>query len=716
MKKSVLKKRVCQLLAALICCSQSVALPVLAEQTPPALSGAETGGSESLPAQSSLDPDNREELPAEEEEEILEEEVLEEADAPAEDFELPEGPADELILETAVHPADVVPLTSGNVADRLRQLRAIFPEGAHWNHESDHNHQAFPGLQIYPSYTDPCMDIEAVSTGPCHTHDSQTNAELGFEIGHTTCNIFDGGVQCAGYARLLFFKIFGQYVSDLKSKVPASISELKPGDYGCMSNSQTPRHYFVIQSINTRNNTIRIADCNNAGACRISWSTDIAFKDVDFYVRATNYEAINTLQKYSLQVTTGADDATYIGSLPSYSQDYGKGVSVSAPNISRPGWHIAGWNLYGQNGGQSIFHDSAEADFVSVSGATSAGSDGSLNFRLPATLTIHEAIHNQNVQRRSVNDGSQHQFVLEPDWRANRYTIVYRSEAGDASGSMASRTASMASPASADANKFTRAGYAFAGWNAELTGSPKAAENGYLARNGQGQLKSFASLAKAKEAGYTPVLIADKGSLASITVPQDGMSLVLHASWQAKTSPFVDVKAGDWYFEWATKANAHGLMTGTDSTHFSPDSQMSRAMVATVLYRAAGSPRVSGKKVFPDVQPGLWHSDAIEWAREKKIVNGYDTGYFGPDDPVTREQLAVMLYNYLNRAGGQNTSQRADLNRFPDAKNVSGYAKTAMQYAVARGILSGDQGRLNPGHTAKRSECAKMLLVALGLA
>ena len=178
-----------------------------------------------------------------------------------------------------------------------------------------------------------------------------------------------------------------------------------------------------------------------------------------------------------------------------------------------------------------------------------------------------------------------------------------------------------------------------------------------------------------------------------------------------KDFPFIDVSPKEWYYNTITEVNEIGLMTGTDSTHFSPDKPMSRGMVATVLYRMAGAPNVTGKSKFSDVKDGLWYSKAITWAANSGIISGYQNGKFGPDDNVTREQMSVMLRNYAMKRG-LDTKTTNNLKKFKDYKNVTNYAKSAMGWAVDKGIISGANNgtRLNPTSNATRAECAKMLL------
>ena len=107
--------------------------------------------------------------------------------------------------------------------------------------------------------------------------------------------------------------------------------------------------------------------------------------------------------------------------------------------------------------------------------------------------------------------------------------------------------------------------------------------------------------------------------------------------------PFTDVPEGAWYADAAAYVYEHGLMAGTSATTFAPDATTSRSMIATILWRMAGSPVVNYAMDYTDVAQGQWYSEAIRWAASEGIVGGYGNGLFGSNDPITREQFAVML-------------------------------------------------------------------------
>ena len=177
-----------------------------------------------------------------------------------------------------------------------------------------------------------------------------------------------------------------------------------------------------------------------------------------------------------------------------------------------------------------------------------------------------------------------------------------------------------------------------------------------------------------------------------------------------KEAIFNDVTADDWYYTAVKYTYQKGIIKGATSTEFRPNAKFSRGMLVTILWRMEGEPKVTNAKEFADVTSGKYYYNAIRWATSKGIVNGYSNGKFGPEDNITREQLAVMLRNYA-KYKGKNVSQTADISKYKDSGKTSGYAKTSVQWAIAKGIISGkDNGtRIDPQGTASRAEAAAMI-------
>ena len=176
--------------------------------------------------------------------------------------------------------------------------------------------------------------------------------------------------------------------------------------------------------------------------------------------------------------------------------------------------------------------------------------------------------------------------------------------------------------------------------------------------------------------------------------------------------PFTDVPEGAWYEDAAAYVYKHGLMAGTSATTFAPDVTTSRAMIATILWRMAGSPVVNYAMNYTDVAQGQWCSEAIRWATSEGVVTGYGNGLFGTNDPITREQLATMLWRYAQTKGydvsiGENTN----ILSYTDVADLSEYAIPAMQWAVGAGIINGtgDGSTLTPQGQATRAQAAVML-------
>ena len=173
--------------------------------------------------------------------------------------------------------------------------------------------------------------------------------------------------------------------------------------------------------------------------------------------------------------------------------------------------------------------------------------------------------------------------------------------------------------------------------------------------------------------------------------------------------PFTDVASGSWYYDSVAYVYEQGLMGGTGEGRFSPDLTTSRAMIVTILYRLEGSPAVSGGASFADVTAGQWYSDGVAWASANGIVTGYSNGSFGPDDTITREQMAAILYRYA-RYKGYALSAQAALDGYADAAQVSAYAADAMKWAVGSGLITGTSGTtLSPAGSATRAQAAVIL-------
>ncbi|MBE6927753.1 MAG: hypothetical protein E7467_04600 [Ruminococcaceae bacterium] len=175
---------------------------------------------------------------------------------------------------------------------------------------------------------------------------------------------------------------------------------------------------------------------------------------------------------------------------------------------------------------------------------------------------------------------------------------------------------------------------------------------------------------------------------------------------------FVDVDPTQWYHDGIDFALTNGLFNGMSNTTFEPGTSMTRAMLVTVLWRYAGEP-IEGENQFVDVDDDKWYTEAVTWASHNGVVNGVGNGRFDPDGKITREQMATILYRYAQSIG-EDVSMQTDLGAFPDAGRVADYARDAISWAVAEGIIGGTQinGKtyLDPSGNATRAQVAVILM------
>ena len=207
------------------------------------------------------------------------------------------------------------------------------------------------------------------------------------------------------------------------------------------------------------------------------------------------------------------------------------------------------------------------------------------------------------------------------------------------------------------------------------------------------------------------IKLTDKGNgTFTFTMPASQVEVTATFRNVAEPLPFTDIPAGAWYEEAARYVYEHGLMTGTSAATFSPDVTTTRGMIVTILWRMAGSPATSETAIFPDVVKDSYYADAVAWASANGIVNGYDNGLFGPDNPITREQLAATLYRYAQYSGCDMTD-RADLSGYTDAVQITGYAVEALTWANANGLITGTSTTtLTPGGVATRAQVATIFM------
>ena len=196
----------------------------------------------------------------------------------------------------------------------------------------------------------------------------------------------------------------------------------------------------------------------------------------------------------------------------------------------------------------------------------------------------------------------------------------------------------------------------------------------------------------------------------------DASTHKLLTTWSnAEDWPYLDVfpSVVNWEYNAIKYCADRGLMVGTGANLFDPNVPITRAMFATIVYRMAGSPKVTYSNVFPDVPSGQWYSDGITWASKNGIVKGFGNGYYAPYEIITREQATAILQRYAQYCGYQ-VSDRTSLSGFSDGAAVSAWAKENVSWAVAKGLMSGrpngSQLNLAPKASTSRAECASMIM------
>ena len=265
-------------------------------------------------------------------------------------------------------------------------------------------------------------------------------------------------------------------------------------------------------------------------------------------------------------------------------------------------------------------------------------------------------------------------------WSLNTYSITYDLDGGTAFGNPDSYTVESAA---ITLNEPTKAGYVFTGWS----GTDLVGEDNLTVTIPAGSIGDRRYTAHWE---FDPTIIAALNPTPNVD--------------------FLDVSRTDWFYYDVRYVCENGLMNGTSRNRFSPYGTATRGMLVTILYRMENEPRCFGSAAFSDVKPGAYYEKAVVWASQNNIVSGYTDGTFRPDAPVTREQLASILYRYtLYRGQDVSAAGTTSFTGYGDAQTVSNYALPAMRWACGTGILQGANGKLNPSGLATRAQLAAML-------
>ncbi|MPM08142.1 hypothetical protein SDC9_54454 [bioreactor metagenome] len=213
--------------------------------------------------------------------------------------------------------------------------------------------------------------------------------------------------------------------------------------------------------------------------------------------------------------------------------------------------------------------------------------------------------------------------------------------------------------------------------------------------------------ASGKEITYT----SNSNGTYTFTMPNSVVTVMPVFGNAESDFPFMDVPETHWAYGDISWVHKNGLMNGTgDGTAFEPNADTTRGMIVTVLWRMEGKPAAAAKAAFPDVTDGSYYAEAIAWAAEHKIVFGYDSGKFGPNDKITREQMVAILWRYaINKGYDVSVGERTSILSYSDAGSVSKYAVPSVQWACGAGLINGSDGKLMPQSNAARCQVAAML-------
>ena len=240
--------------------------------------------------------------------------------------------------------------------------------------------------------------------------------------------------------------------------------------------------------------------------------------------------------------------------------------------------------------------------------------------------------------------------------------------------------------------------------------------SGMIWTSGSGTVKSgvLVDVTACQETPSGGALTAGRRYIAAeeavVAVTSQTAGWLVDGNWKAAEGaglPFLDVPADSWYYDAVSYVVERKLFQGVSATQFRPMEPMTRGMVTTVLHRLAGEPAVSYSPMFTDVPDGQWYAAGVIWAGQTGVVSGFGNGTFLPDESISRQQFAVILYNYAEGIGCD-TSGRSDLTGFLDGAGVAPWAKDAISWAVSEGLMNGSGGSLKPYANAARAEVAAM--------
>lgn len=313
------------------------------------------------------------------------------------------------------------------------------------------------------------------------------------------------------------------------------------------------------------------------------------------------------------------------------------------------------------------------------------------------TIKVKNSLTDENI-KVTVNGESK---TIEPSKDAT-FTYTKPSSGGSSGGSSSGKTTYKVTTSAVN--------------NGGVNASPSSAEKGASITITLSPDKGYKldKLTVTDGSGKTVSTVKKSDTVYTFTMPASavkvGVSYVKATETPSKTT-FNDVSANDWFASAVDYVTGKGMMNGTADNTFSPKANTTRGMVVTVLYRLENQPSTSAAS-FTDVASGAYYANAVAWANANGIVSGYGSGKFGPNDKVTREQLAAILYRYAQyKKYDVSVGEDTNILSYNDAQSISSYAIPAIQWACGAGVVTGKSGsKLDPKGNATRAEVAAMLM------
>ena len=444
-------------------------------------------------------------------------------------------------------------------------------------------------------------------------------------------------------------------------------------------------------------------------AITVTNSSASAFSGCEFSADGTNWQdsaaftGLSAGQTYTLSVREKAAVSSFASASKSKAVTT---VNGDGSTTLRPGESVG-------SGGNTITNDGEKITII-VGGTTTTitppttGEDVTIGGNGGVTVPGGSAIEKPDGTTVTVPSGG---GTFDPgtgEVTQNVYTVTFDSQGGsNVSSSQVTGGSKVTKPATP-----SRSGYTFGGWYKD-SGCTNAWNFDI----------DTVTVTPRPDAGYEvdKITVTDQnGRPVEVTVGPDGtytftqptgkvkIEVTYKPTQPAKTpwsNPFADVAEDDWYYEAVRLVHERGLMDGYSDSWFGPNDSLSRAQLAQILFNKEGGPAVNYLMEYSDVTGEAWYAEAVRWATSQGIVGGYGNGTFGPNDPITREQLAAMLWRYSGSPAA--TNKELHLN---DTDEINGFALEALRWAVENGILNGcGDGRLGPQGLATRAQVAQML-------